>query len=302
MTKKATVDKKHISIYKVTNLKNGKCYIGQTGSTVANRFSQHWYDATVTKKQNPFHKALRKYGKHNFIHELVLVCDESMSNYYEHALVLLFDSFASKNTGYNVANPLDHFRSISTNQKGEYHSMAKLTLSDVVEIKSNLDMSHSDCASKFNVSYGTVKNIRLGISWKHVGNTISINLYKKDIKSGENHHACVVSDEIRSKIKEDTTTNSIDLAKKFGIDKSLVTSIRGAQPQIKRKRYIDDKIAQYVLDNPDVPNSTIASLTSISLATISRIKTRNQFQHLVSNATDEQWAIYRERSRKSVGN
>lgn len=301
MTKQATVDKKQISIYKVTNLKNGKCYIGQTGSTVANRFSQHWYDATVCKKHNPFHKALRKYGKDCFLHELVLICDDSMANFYENELINIFSSFASKNTGYNVANPLDHFRSISTTQKGEMHSMAKLTLNNVLEIKSNTGMSHFDCASKFNVSYATIKNIRLGRAWAESGFTLPIGSYKKDLKSGEKHHACVISDDVRNKIKDDTTTNSVDLAKKYNIDKSLITSIRGAQPQIKRKRTIDDKIAQYVLDNPDIANSELSKITSISAATISRIKTGKQFGHLVSNAKSLQWSIFFDRQKKAVG-
>ena len=138
-----------IKIYKVTNLVNGKVYIGQTNSTAANRFAQHWYDASVCKKQNPFHKALRKYGKKNFSHEVILVCEGHMANYYENEVMNMFDSHISNEKGYNVANPLDHFRSIQS-CKGESHGNSLLTDEQALEIRNRIDLSHSDAAKIFN--------------------------------------------------------------------------------------------------------------------------------------------------------
>ena len=51
-------------IYKITNLINGKIYIGYTTKTAERRFSEHWCDR---KSINCiFHRALNKYGKNNF--------------------------------------------------------------------------------------------------------------------------------------------------------------------------------------------------------------------------------------------
>lgn len=52
-------------IYKVENLLNKKCYIGQTSKTIDFRWKQHCNDAF--REQTPFHMAIQKYGKDGFI-------------------------------------------------------------------------------------------------------------------------------------------------------------------------------------------------------------------------------------------
>ena len=290
-----------INIYKVTNLVNGKVYIGQTNSTAAKRFAQHWYDASVCKKQNPFHKALRKHGKENFSHELILVCEGHMANYYENEVMRIFNSHVSRGNGYNVANPLDHFRSIQS-AKGELHGNAILTDAQVLEIRSRIDLSHSDAAKLFNIGYATVKNIRRGASWMHIGGLRNLSEYKHDKKRGASHHNSVISDDVRNIIKNDKETNSTLLAKKYGISAALVKSIRGPQLHIRKLGTISNETAQYVLDHPEVANSVLSKKLGISAATISRIKTGKQFNHLISNATAEQWSIFYAKQKKATGN
>jgi len=293
---------KPISIYKVTNKVNGKCYIGQTCGSVDRRFSQHCYDANKNKKKNPFHSAIRKYGKENFSHDLILVCNDAMSNYYENAIMNLYDSHISNGKGYNAAMPLDHFRSISTSAFCEEHGNAKLTNYDVKSIIDDVTLSTSCAAKKYNVSTGTIKKIRYGDAWGRVGiQKKPVGSYKKNNKSGEDHHACVISDEIRIIIKNDFTTNTSTLAKRYGIDKSNVSSIRGAQKSIAKLRVISDDVAQYALDNPEVANSVLSKKLNISGATISRIKTGKQFPHLVSSATQDQWDIFFLKQKKATG-
>lgn len=50
-------------IYKIENLINGKCYIGQTTTTIEHRWGQHKTDNT---NPNPMYKAFKKYGIDNF--------------------------------------------------------------------------------------------------------------------------------------------------------------------------------------------------------------------------------------------
>ena len=50
-------------IYKIENLINGKCYIGQTTTTIEHRWGQHKSDNT---SPNPMYKAFKKYGIENF--------------------------------------------------------------------------------------------------------------------------------------------------------------------------------------------------------------------------------------------
>lgn len=60
-------------IYKVTNLKNNKAYIGKTNYSIQHRWQQHIYSSYNNKDSKEYnfllHKAIRKYGKENFIIE-----------------------------------------------------------------------------------------------------------------------------------------------------------------------------------------------------------------------------------------
>lgn len=54
-------------IYKITNLTNGKLYIGQTITTIEKRFKRHCYKYSENSKyKTAIHLAIKKYGKENF--------------------------------------------------------------------------------------------------------------------------------------------------------------------------------------------------------------------------------------------
>ena len=57
-------------IYKITNVLNGKMYIGKTSSTIEERWKEHRHDATrKSKEHRPLYSAIQKYGADNFIIE-----------------------------------------------------------------------------------------------------------------------------------------------------------------------------------------------------------------------------------------
>lgn len=56
-------------IYKITNKINNKIYIGQTTKTISLRWKRHYMDALKNRTNTKFAKAIRKYGKNNFIVE-----------------------------------------------------------------------------------------------------------------------------------------------------------------------------------------------------------------------------------------
>jgi len=62
-------------IYKITNQVNGKFYVGRTIKSLQHRFRNHCYEALERNSTIYFNKAIRKYGKENFIIEQIEICD-----------------------------------------------------------------------------------------------------------------------------------------------------------------------------------------------------------------------------------
>lgn len=58
-------------IYKITNIQNNKVYIGQTVRPIEQRFYRHINDALNNILDTHFARAIRKYGKDNFIIEKI---------------------------------------------------------------------------------------------------------------------------------------------------------------------------------------------------------------------------------------
>lgn len=58
-------------IYKITNLLNGKFYIGKTTKTITERFNRHIYDAENKLVKTHLANAIVKYGKDNFDIEII---------------------------------------------------------------------------------------------------------------------------------------------------------------------------------------------------------------------------------------
>ena len=86
------------SIYKITNLINGKIYIGQTNN-VKKRFTNH---KRVKKPIITIDKAIKKYGSENFSFEIIEVCESFYeANYQEAWNIFIHSSMVP--VGYNIA-------------------------------------------------------------------------------------------------------------------------------------------------------------------------------------------------------
>lgn len=106
-------------IYKATNLINQKLYIGQTTLTLEQRQKRHFSEALNPNKRNAyFHNAICKYGKENFIFEII---DTAISidelNDKEQYWISYYNS-TNKNIGYNLdSGGKNCFKSKSTKEK-----------------------------------------------------------------------------------------------------------------------------------------------------------------------------------------
>lgn len=84
-----------IEIYKITNVINGKCYIGQTKNGAYKRFQQH------SKADSLIGRAIRKHGSDNFMVEVLDSTDKDNANSLESFHIKENNSCVP--FGYNIA-------------------------------------------------------------------------------------------------------------------------------------------------------------------------------------------------------
>ena len=99
-------------IYKITNIENELCYIGQTYSEIKNgeeighikRWKDHVRDSEKDKPSCPrFHNAILMCGKDNFVLDVLLYSSEDEIDDCEKLLISLYGS-NKKEYGYNIAD------------------------------------------------------------------------------------------------------------------------------------------------------------------------------------------------------
>lgn len=97
-------------IYKITNIINGKRYIGQTIFTLEKRWDEHLGSYRNGKTQY-LYKAMRKYGIENFKIEQVMRCEnEKDLDKKEAFCIRIFNTFAENGRGYNCTTGGNQYR------------------------------------------------------------------------------------------------------------------------------------------------------------------------------------------------
>lgn len=87
-------------IYKITNLINGKIYIGKTLLTVEKRWKEHCEDYKKQRNEKrPLYSAMNKYGIENFKIEQIEECSDKIINERE---VYWIEHYQSFKHGYNA--------------------------------------------------------------------------------------------------------------------------------------------------------------------------------------------------------
>lgn len=92
-------------IYKISNVINNKMYIGQSKYNIDKRFKRHVDDAMKFRINTHLAKAIRKYGKENFIIELIDSCEtQDELNKKEHYWIHYYNTLIN---GYNETDSIE---------------------------------------------------------------------------------------------------------------------------------------------------------------------------------------------------
>jgi group I intron endonuclease len=118
-------------IYKITNIINGRVYIGQTVMTLARRWSQH----STSKKNSPMYNAFRKYGREAFTIEAICsALSPEHLNELEQYFIKKYDCLVPK--GYNLTSGGDSAFTRSQETKDQQRdSMLGHTVSEETRAK-----------------------------------------------------------------------------------------------------------------------------------------------------------------------
>ena len=138
-------------IYKITNLINGKIYIGKS-INIKQRWDRH---KEIPNDNMLIHKAMLKYGIDNFSFKILEECDECQLDEKEKYWINYYNTYLGE--GYNAA----------PGGEGASHpvKISNEVLNDIVnDLQNHLELSIKDIAKKYQVSSTTISSINTGNS------------------------------------------------------------------------------------------------------------------------------------------
>ena len=145
-----------IGIYKITNLINGKSYIGQS-ITIEKRIDEHYNEAFDPKDDeynSLLHKAIRKYGKEQFYDEVLEECLKEDLNTKEKYYISHYNTCVIKGgIGYNLDEG---------GNSGHIWKLTEEDLKSIIDLLQNTDQRQKDIAYLFNISVKMVSDINVG--------------------------------------------------------------------------------------------------------------------------------------------
>lgn len=153
-------------IYKIENKFNGKIYIGQS-INIKKRFYIHRYNAYNKKNKDVYnlylYEAIRKYGKENFLYEIIEKCDKNILNEREKYWIEYYKSNKKEN-GYNLSDGGNNIYTKHLNNSSNITSK-KQRVNEIKELLLNSKMSIQEIARRYNITVESVTNINRGHSW-----------------------------------------------------------------------------------------------------------------------------------------
>lgn len=138
-----------IGIYKITNLINGKSYIGQSI-----HIEQRWSEHCRNSSKRIISLAIQKYGKDNFKFEILEECSQDELDKKERFYIQKFNSLVPH--GYNV-------KLESEEQNQIFKKYSKETLEDILDDIEKTLMPFTEIANKYGLDLSMIYYLNRGV-------------------------------------------------------------------------------------------------------------------------------------------
>lgn len=148
------------TIYCVHCISTGKKYIGQTIQKLQYRINDHF--CRSSNSQYKFHRAIKKYGKNNFIYGVIEECDFDLINEKEMYWIRIYDTFKN---GYNSDTGGMNGRLLSEETKSKIQQKSSKDNNPRYGVKLNEELKEKIKNSNAKFEY-TILEINTNIFYK----------------------------------------------------------------------------------------------------------------------------------------
>lgn len=137
-----------IGIYKITNLINGKNYIGQSI-----HIEQRWLEHCRNSTKSLISQAIKKYGKENFSFQILEECNQNDLNKKESFYIQQYNSISPN--GYNIVLEFESQNQIFLNYSPKI-------LLDILNDIENTSLSFKEIANKYDLDLSMIYYLNRG--------------------------------------------------------------------------------------------------------------------------------------------
>jgi group I intron endonuclease len=231
-------------LYRITNLRNGKFYIG-SAENLFKRCQNHFRElARGTNKCRILQNAYSaEENKSVFIFEIFMLCKTEELRVFEQKYI------DSEKPPYNASKFADRVewtadlrKRMSDRYSGEKSVTAKLSEADVIWIRTSPE-SHASVAERFNMNYHHIRAIRYGQYWTHIplSTDAMIDHWEQlgkirdiNFRNARRKERAKITEETAQAILDATGTNA-SIAEKFGVTYNTVNAIRARRSWVNLK-------------------------------------------------------------------
>lgn len=213
-----------IGIYKYTNKKNGKIYIGRSTNIIRRKW-EHYHNPSP---YSFFDQTLIKIGEDCFDFEIIEECSAEELRDKEKYWIKFYNCCVldNKQGGYNLTHGGEEYRS----EENPWAKLSMVQVNEIIEKLINTKISIQNLAKEYNVHYNTISDINRCKTWawahdyqSNIREESQGSLYRGDLNG-----TAVITEEIAKKIIEDIKFSSLSLAaigRKYKVKDSLIYDI-----------------------------------------------------------------------------